>query len=155
MSEVEVARVIAATPEELYDIVSDLPAMGDLSPENTGGTWADGATGPAVGAKLRGKNRRGWRRWPTTATVLEAERGRAFSFRVDVGPMKIARWGYRFEPVEGGTRVTETWDDPRDWLARFVGLVVSGVSDRATHNRGTMEVTLANLANAVEESTKT
>lgn len=150
MSDIEVSRVIAAPAEMLYDIVSDLTRMGELSPENAGGKWTSGSTGPTIGAKLRGTNRRGWRRWPTTATVLEADRGRAFSFRVDVGPMKIARWGYRFEPDEGGTRVTETWDDPRDWFARLVGLVVSGVSDRATHNRGTMEVTLANLARVAE-----
>ena len=50
---VEVTKVIAATPERVYELVSDLPRMGEWSPENTGGSWIKGATGPAVGAKFK------------------------------------------------------------------------------------------------------
>jgi hypothetical protein len=148
MSDIEVSRVIAASPEALYDIVSDLPRMGDLSPENTGGMWVNGATGPEVGAEFRGTNSRGTKHWATTAVVERAERGHEFAFRVKVGPVKVARWSYRFEPVEGGTKVTETWDDMRNWMAKKAGTVSSGVSDRLTHNRETMQVTLGNLARA-------
>ena len=45
--------------------------------------------------------------------------------------------------------MTETWDDMRNWVAKKAGTVSSGVSDRLTHNRDTMEVTLGNLARAV------
>lgn len=51
-----VARVIGAPAEVVYDLVSDVTRMGDYSPENTGGTWLDGATGPAVGARVTGTN---------------------------------------------------------------------------------------------------
>ena len=148
MSDIEVSRVIAASPETLYDIVSDLPRMGDLSPENTGGMWVNGATGPEVGAEFRGTNSRGTKHWATTAVIERAERGHEFAFRVKVGPVKVARWSYRFEPVDGGTKVTETWDDMRNWMAKKAGTVSSGVSDRLTHNRETMQVTLGNLARA-------
>jgi hypothetical protein len=148
VSDIEVSRVIAASPDVLYDLVSDLPRMGELSPENTGGMWLHGATGPAVDAEFRGTNSRGDKHWATTALIERAERGEAFVFTTRVGPIKISRWGYRFEPVEDGTKVTETWDDMRNWLAKKAGTVASGVSDRLTHNRETMEVTLANLARA-------
>jgi hypothetical protein len=152
MSDIEVSRVIAASPETLYDIVSDLPRMGDLSPENTGGMWVNGATAPDVGAEFRGTNSRGDKHWATTAIVERADRGHEFAFRVRVGPVKVARWTYRFEPVEGGTKVIETWEDMRGWLAKKAAFVTSGVKDRQTHNRDTMTVTLGNLARAVREN---
>ena len=64
---------VRATPQEAYALVSDLPRMGELSPENTGGRWLKGATGPAVGARFKGTNRNGVRRWSTTATVEVAD----------------------------------------------------------------------------------
>ena len=148
MSDIEVSRVIAASPETLYDMVSDLPRMGELSPENTGGMWINGATGPDVGAEFRGTNSRGDKHWATTRSHRTRRRGKEFAFRTHVGPIKITRWGYTFEPVESGTKVTETWDDMRNWVAKKAGTVSSGVSDRLTHNRDTMEVTLGNLARA-------
>jgi hypothetical protein len=146
MSDIEVSRVIAASPEALYDIVSDLTRMGELSPENTGGMWLHDATGPEVGAEFRGTNSHGTKHWATIAVVERAERGQAFAFRTKVGPIKIARWAYAFEPVENGTKVTETWDDMRGWVAKKAGAISSGVNDRQKHNRETMEVTLGNLA---------
>ena len=152
MSDIEVSRVIAASPEALYDIVSDLPKMGELSPENTGGMWVNGATGPDVGAEFRGTNSHGTKHWATSAVVERADRGHEFAFRVRVGPVKVARWSYRFEAVDGGTKVTETWDDMRNWLAKKAGTVASGVKDRETRNRDTMTVTLGNLARIVREN---
>ena len=92
MSDIEVSRVIAATPEALYDIVSDLPRMGELSPENKGGMWVKGATGPEVGARFRGTNGTDKRHWATTAVVEQADRGKVFAFRVEVGPVTGWRW---------------------------------------------------------------
>ena len=34
---------IQASPEAVYDLISDLPRMGEWSPENIGGEWQDGA----------------------------------------------------------------------------------------------------------------
>ena len=89
MSDIEVSRVIAASPETLYDMVSDLPRMGEFSPENTGGMWINGATGPEVGAEFRGTNSHGDKHWATTAVIERAERGTAFVFRTPSnGPTK-------------------------------------------------------------------
>ena len=69
MEHEEVSVTIAAPAERLYDLISDLPRMGEWSPENCGGKWVKGATGPVVGARFRGHNRKGWRRWTTLVTV--------------------------------------------------------------------------------------
>src|SRR5262249_37254813 len=92
----EASIEIQASPEAVYDLVSDLPRMGEWSPENIGGEWQGGGSGQ-VGERYIGHNR-------------TAERGRCFEFvtRPDEGP--YVRWTYRLEPSGAGTRVTEIWD---------------------------------------------
>jgi hypothetical protein len=126
--------------------------MGEWSPENVGGTWLGGATSPQPGAKFRGTNRIGKRKWKTVATVVDAESGRRFSFRVATMGLKVAEWSYAFEPTANGCRVTETWIDQRASLFKPLAQLVTGVADRASHNRAGIEQTLERLA-AVAEST--
>jgi uncharacterized protein YndB with AHSA1/START domain len=148
--DVSVETQIAAAAERLYDLVSDVTRMGQWSPETTGCKWVGGASGPAPGARFRGTNRAGWRRWMTQCRVLEAERGRRFAFDVGVGPIAVSRWTYLFEPAEGGTRVTESWHDRRgEWMVGLSARMM-GVSDRREHNRLGMEQTLANLKGFAE-----
>jgi hypothetical protein len=130
--------------------VSDLPRMGDWSPENTGGHWVGAVTGPAVGATFRGTNGHGRRRWSTDVRVTRCEPGRAFDFEVTVKGFSVARWSYSIESSQSGCVVTETWTDQRGRLAKLLGSGISGVSDRESHNRAGMETTLANLATALE-----
>jgi Polyketide cyclase / dehydrase and lipid transport len=144
--EVSVDREIAASPDALWERVANIDRMGELSPENVGGTWLDGATGPAVGARFRGDNRNGKKKWSTNGKVVECEPGHAFAFEVTAGPFKVAHWSYRFEPTATGCRVTETWTDDRSRFIGFMGKIVSGVGDRASHNRESMVATLDRLA---------
>lgn len=104
----EVTLVIAALPESVYDLVSDVIRMGDWSPERRGGERLDGAAGPAVGAMLRGHNRIGAYRWSTTSVVVVADPPSEFAFTVSVRDRDSTRWGYRLEPSNGGTAVTES-----------------------------------------------
>ncbi len=67
---------IAATPELLYDLISDVTRMGEWSPECTSCEWIDTPGKP--GSRFRGHNRRGPARWTTTAKVLRAEPGVAW-----------------------------------------------------------------------------
>jgi Polyketide cyclase / dehydrase and lipid transport len=151
--EVSVERIIAAPADELWARVANIERMGDISPENLGGKWLGGATGPAVGAKFKGDNQNGKKKWSTTGTVVECEPGRAFAFDVTSGPVKVARWTYRFEPTDGGCKVTEIWTDDRGKLIVFAGKLVSGVADRAAHNRESMQSTLDRLAELCESGT--
>ena len=147
---VEVEERIAADPDELYALVSDLTKMGSWSPENRGGKWVGGATGPAVGAKFRGANKRGWRRWSTTCKVVEADEGRRFAVDVRFYGAPISRWTYELEADGDGTRVVERWDDHRWAPMRSISKVVMGVPDRPGKNREGMEATLAALKAAAE-----
>jgi len=109
----EVSLPIAAPPERLYDLITDVTQMGRWSPECTGGTWLRGATAPAPGVRFRGSNKHGLMRWWTHCEVTKADRPAAFEFTVRESGM---RWGYRFEPDPenaGATLVTEYRDQNR------------------------------------------
>ena len=149
-SSVTVVREISAPSDKVWSMITDLTRMGEWSPENTGGTWIKGATGPALGAVFKGTNKNGWRKWSTIATVSACQEGKAFEFDVSALGLKVARWSYLVEPTENGCKVSETFTDLRNSLIKLGGKPISGVSDRDTHNRSTMEVTLENLAKAAE-----
>lgn len=147
--QIEVSRVVSASPERVYELVSDLPRMGEWSPENTGGKWVKGATGPAVGALFEGTNRLGKKKWSTIAKVKVADPGKEFGFDVTAAGMKVAGWGFSMQAVDGGTEVTHYWDDHRNAvIAKITGLAL-GVPDRVSHNRANMDQTLERLAAAL------
>jgi len=86
------------------------------------------------------------------ATIVDALPGKSFAFVVKAGPFGIARWEYRFDVTDdGGCRITETWIDQRSIVGRTLGGPVSGVTDRANHNRAGMETTLERVAAAAEQ----
>lgn len=145
---VEVTREIGATPDQLWEMVADLPRMPSWSPEHERTDWLGDATGPALGAKFRGVNRNGSRTWKSIGEITECEPGRRLAFRVKAGPFSISEWSYVFEPAPGGCRLTEAWTDRRSGFMRVLSKRVTGVDDRATHNRRGMEQTLERLAAA-------
>jgi uncharacterized protein YndB with AHSA1/START domain len=150
--QVSVTREIAAPAKNVWALISDITRMGEWSPENDGGRWLKSATEARPGAKFRGVNRRGKRKWSTLATVTDAEPGRSFSFRVTAQGLKVADWSYSFEPTARGCRVTESWTDRRGRIVLTVGKWLTGVEDRAAHNRAGMEQTLERLATTAESN---
>jgi len=105
--------VISTSPGRIYGLVSDLPRMGEWSPECERVEWADGATVAARGARFVGHNRGGpfrLMRWSRRGRVLAADPGREFAFVTEEGGRESTVWRYRFEPVDEGTRVTESYE---------------------------------------------
>ena len=149
---VSVSTTVEAPAERIYDLVSDITRMGEWSPEALDGEWRKGVEGPAVGARFKGKNQKGWRRWTTDCEVIEADPGRAFAVKVTAFGLGVATWGYRMDASDGSTDLSEHWTDDRGGFIRVAGRLLTGVSDRRTHNRETMEETLANLKAAAEAS---
>lgn len=149
--DVEMTQRVAAHPDTVWALVSDVTQMGRWSPETTSCRWLGGATGPAMGARFVGANRHGIRRWSTRCTVTAVDRGRRFAFDVDFAGVPISRWAYELEPTPDGCTVTESWSDRRPLWMRISSMPVMGVADRARHNRGGMEITLAALKNAAEQ----
>jgi uncharacterized protein YndB with AHSA1/START domain len=152
--EVSVTREIAAPADTVWAMIAELSRMGEWSPENAGGTWIRGATGPVPGAKFRGSNRHGNKEWKSVATVVEAAPGRRFSFRVNATGIPISKWRYDFEPTESGCKVTESWSDRRPAFFKPIAARATGVADRAARNRSTMERTLEKLARVAEADTR-
>lgn len=149
---IEVAREIRAEPDVVWELVSDLPRMGEWSPENNGGAWIKGATGPAPGAKFKGRNANGSHRWSTTVKVVDATPGERFSFVVSVGLFKISQWSFDIEPTKRGCLVVETWEDRRGGFMKQLGAKASGVDDRVAHNQAGMKQTLEAIAAAAESA---
>lgn len=153
--QVSVTADIAAPAELVWSMVSDVTRMGEWSPENESAEWLGGATGPQPGAKFRGTNRNGKKKWDTVAKIADADPGRRLSFHVTAAGLKVAEWRYELEPTSGGCRITETWIDERGRVAKLLGKPVSGVDDRAPHNRLGMEQTLERLKAAAESTNLT
>jgi len=149
MAEAEVSETVKAASLRLYELVSDLPRMGEWSPENTGGKWLGGATGPAAGVKFRGTNRHGLAIWMTSVTITAADPGSRFAFDVDFLGAPISTWEYTFADAADGCLVTERWTDRRPRLMRVTS-IATGVRDRAAHNRRNMQETLGKLKAAAE-----
>lgn len=96
---------IAASPEVLYAMVSDVTRMGEWSPVCKECWWEDDARG--VGSWFTGRNVTERSTWETRSKVVADEPGHEFSFAVNGDR---TRWGYTFEPTDGGTVVTESWE---------------------------------------------
>lgn len=110
---------IAASPNEIFEAVRRLERMGEWSPENAGGEWTIG-DGSSPGDTFLGTNRIGDREWQAPAEVTRSEPGVAFAFTVPSSENPMADWGYAFEAIDGGTRVTESWEVhryPETWGA--------------------------------------
>lgn len=97
---------VAADPQTLYEMVSDVTRMGEWSPICRACWWDEG-DGPAVGARFTGRNETSERTWETRSQVVAADPGRTFAWEVNDG---WVYWGYSFEPMDGGTKLTESWE---------------------------------------------
>ena len=102
---------IDAPPERVYEMISDVTRMGEWSPETYQCEWVGGATGPALGAKFKGRNKQGIMKWSTTPEVIAADPGREFAFVTKMGSREATRWRYRLAAADGGTDVTESWEE--------------------------------------------
>ena len=144
----EASIEINASPEAVYDLVSDLPRMGEWSPENIGGEWQDGGSGK-VGDRYIGHNRTSERSWSVPVLVVVAERGRCFEFvtRPDEGP--YVRWTYRLEPSGTGTRVTEIWDVEKLPPA-MQNATQAQLDERSRYTEAMLATTLAAIKAAAE-----
>lgn len=95
---------LAATPTEVYDLVSDVAMISIWSPDVSEVRYDDGH-GPRAGAWFSGRSRRGDREWASRSQVLRAEPGDTFAFVVD----GLVRWRWTFSPLGTGTVAEQSW----------------------------------------------
>ena len=145
----EAQTFVAAPAERLYGLVADLPRMGEWSPECREVEWLEGADGPAVGARFVGHNKNGLFKWSRRGRVVAADPGRRFSFVTEEGGKEGTQWSYRFEPSEGGTLVTESYEvHTLPAWARIVDVP----TNRAGELRSALRHTLEQLKSVAEAS---
>jgi hypothetical protein len=144
-----------ARPDDVYALVADVTRTPEFSPEILECTWLDGATGPAVGARFRARNKVANRpAWNNKPVVTVVDPGRQFSFARTEPFAGTVEWTYRFEPDGDGTLVTESYAvtkklSPVGW---FIIGVLFARKDRRTDLRAGMEQTLQRMRAAVERS---
>ena len=99
---------IAASPDAVWAVVSDVARMPEFSPELRR-LFVVGSKPTGVGTTMIGINRRRFVAWPTTSKVTRFEPGRAVAWRTRESG---ATWTYELEATEAGTRVTGRRDLP-------------------------------------------
>ena len=105
--QVSVSRVIDATPEEIFAVISDptmhsvIDGSGMVKGERFGPDKLT-AVGDSFGMKMNYKGLP----YRMKSTVKEFEANRRIAWSHFFGH----RWRYELEPVDGGTEVTETFD---------------------------------------------
>jgi hypothetical protein len=140
---------VDATPEETYQAVSDPLIMATLAEEVYRARWLDDTTEATTGARFRGYNRNGFRRWTTTCTVTDADPGRRFAYRV-VAPLlriPVSRWQYDIGPGPDGHKSTVTETNhilAPLWFIPFA-LLITGMVNRPGANRAHIATTLERL----------
>jgi hypothetical protein len=151
----EVVRVVRASPDAVYRLVSDVTRTPEYSPEVVRCSWEDGATGPVVGARFASKNNVGrGPAWTNHPVVTVAEPGRAFAVaRTEKGAGTIV-WRYDLEPHPEGTVVRQSYEvtAPVKRFGWFVIGTLYGLKDRRAGLRANMESSLVRLAEAVAQA---
>jgi hypothetical protein len=144
---------MAAPPDRIWELVSDVTRIGSYSPETFEAEWVDGATGPAVGAKFRGhvkRNQKGPIYW-TTCTVTVCEPGKAFAFGVgSPGKAPLNVWRYDIVAAGDGCDVTESFTLKAAWWLRLYWSLLGWA--RGKTNREGMRTTLERMKAEVERS---
>ncbi|HMD46481.1 MAG TPA: SRPBCC family protein [Acidimicrobiales bacterium] len=144
-------RVIAAPPEAVFDLVADAARHPDIDGSGSVRQAKPGAPGRlALGSTFGMKMKMGIG-YSMTSTVIEFEENRRIAwqsrppgFMGKLGGGRI--WRYELEPVDGGTRVTESWDISEDHHRSFLRRGKVGETTKKN-----MEATLARIAELTEK----
>jgi len=144
---------IHAPAQLVYDLVADVTAVSDRSPEVRQCHWIGDPAAPVVGARFRGHNR--WRgfRWSRIAEITAADGGREFAFETIPGHgiyHDITQWRYLFEPRDDGTRIIESYTfHAPGWLRRL-----DATLGRPAALAAGMRATLAALKRIAEDAAR-
>jgi hypothetical protein len=142
---------IAADADTLYAMVSDLPRVGEWSPECESVTWEGDVNVPVEGTTFVGHNAVGPGRrirYSRHGSVLTADPGREFTFITDEGGRPSTLWRYQFESMgDGRTRVTESYEVR--WIPTWARILDVPTNRHKELLRG-MRTTLERLKSAAE-----
>ncbi len=132
----EVSVVVPAPIEAVWRVLADVTRIGEWSHECRGAEWLDGATAAVPGARFRGTNRAGRFTWSRVQEVVVAAEPHRFVWR-GVPSRRypdVTEWRIELSAVEGGTRITQSFEVVRApaVLGRLYALAVPSHRGRAT-----------------------
>jgi Polyketide cyclase / dehydrase and lipid transport len=100
---------VAAPPERVWPLVSDIFLMPGLSAELRRVEWLGGATGPALGHRFSGRNANPvLGEWETVSTIVACDEPRCFAWAVGDPDQPSTTWRFTLRPDGPGT-VLEQW----------------------------------------------
>ena len=116
---VTVERVIPAPPKAIFDLLADASRHPDIDGSGTVKRAKPDAPHRLSKGETFGMSMQLGIKYSTLNTVIEFEEDRRIAWQTHASGFlsKIAAgriWRYELEPVEGGTRVTESWDISED-----------------------------------------
>jgi Polyketide cyclase / dehydrase and lipid transport. len=139
---------VDAAPGRVYDLVSDVSAIGRWSPNATDVTFDQGA-GPRAGAWFGGRNRKDGREWTTRSQIVRADPGDTFTFVVGGIEDGIVRWSWTFRSRGRGTVVEQSWQLLR--LDPVLGTTRGDLDALRDYMANSVETTLLSLARWIAE----
>jgi uncharacterized protein YndB with AHSA1/START domain len=138
---VSVSRVINASPEAIFDVLTDPARHGEID----GSGMVQNVRGESkrleLGSKFGMDMKMGILPYRITSTVKEFDENRLIAW-AHAGKH---RWRYELEPVDGGTKVTESFD----WSTSPIPKLIEMMGYPKKHPAN-MEATLERLADVVE-----
>lgn len=151
----EESVTVNASPEAIYDLVSDITRTGEWSPVCTACWWDDEAEAGQVGAWFTGRNELPDRTWETRSQVVAAERGREFAWVVGGA---FVRWGFTLAPADSGTILTESWEFLPAGLTmfreKFGAEAPAQIADRTRQAHDGIPKTLAAITQIAEAASR-
>jgi len=100
---------IAAAPDAVWTLVSDVRRMAEWSPQVESTRLRGGAEQVADGVEFTNLNSNGTFQWTTHGTVVRLDSGREIAFRIKEN---WAIWSLQLEPTSGGTKLTQRRESP-------------------------------------------
>ena len=138
---------VAAPPETVWEVVSDVTRMPEWSPELRR-LFVLGNKRPRVGMNMVGINRRGYAVWPTTSKVVRFEPHRAVAWKTRESG---ATWTYELEETESGTRLSGRRDLPEFTLGtRLMAPVIGGAEGHDEELADGIRATLQRIKATIE-----
>ncbi len=105
---VEVSVVVPASPELVWELITDISLPTRFDGELQSAEWVEGFDGVAVGARFLGTNSsEHLGTWTTECEVVDVEPGRRWMWAVQGEAAPMAYWGFEVEPSSKGSIVRQ------------------------------------------------
>jgi uncharacterized protein YndB with AHSA1/START domain len=141
---------IAAPPEQVWTLVSDVCRMSDWSPQVVSSRLRSGFDRVERGTQFTNRNRQGELEWTTHAEIIRFEPGREIAFRIEEN---WVIWSFTVTPDGSGALLTQRREAPdgvSDLSLELTNGFMGGVEAFTASVRAGMRQTLERIKAAAE-----